>query len=177
MEATTNQAWDCRWPDPVAVTVAADRILAQRPLDDPALNRKLRVYVRLDPPGIPEDPISAVLVTPWGVERVYWNPPEQLPEIIHAVPLEINSEGLVAPGQGVLLSTSTRSIPVLTAWEPETGHHFIETLLHSVRDFESPEQAIAAIDGEEPPPPPKKSLTQHMEKKISRRGLFGFLDK
>jgi hypothetical protein len=177
MDDLTAQLWDCRWPDPVAITVAANRILEERPLADPALNRKLRVYVRPDPPGLPEDPTSVILVTPWGVERIYWNPPERIPAIIHAVPLEVDDEGRVAAGQGVMLETSKRTIPVLIAWEPEAGHHFVETLLHSVRDYDSPEQAIAAIDGEQPPPLAKKSLTQHMGKKISRRGLFGFLDR
>jgi hypothetical protein len=177
MDATSAQIWDCRWPDPVAIQVAAGRILEERPIEDPALNRKLPVFVRPDPPGIPEDPISVLLVTPWGVERVYWNPPERVPAIIHAAPLEVDEQGLVKSGQGVMLETSKRTIPVLISWEPEAGHHFIETLLHSVRDYDSPQQAIAAIDGEQPPPPAKKSLTQHMEKKISRRGLFGFLDR
>ena len=177
MDDITNQLWDCRWPDPIAIQVAADRILATRPIDDPALNRKMRVYVRPDHPGMPEDPTSAILVTPWAVERVYWNPPEQTPALIHVAPLNVDEEGRIAAGQGVMLETSTRTIPVLIAWEPEAGHHFIETLLHSVRDYESPEQAIAAIQGEEPPPSAKKSLSQHMEKQISRRGLFGFLDR
>ncbi|MBF0456226.1 MAG: hypothetical protein HQL72_15590 [Magnetococcales bacterium] len=177
MEDTTAQMWDCRWPDPVAITVATNRMLQARDPDDPALNRKLRVYVRPDPPGIPEDPISVLLVSPWGVERIYWSPPERDPPILHVAPLEVDSAGRIAAGQGVMLETSKRTVPVLIAWEPEPGHHFVETLLHSVRDYDSPEQAIAAIDGEEPPPSPKKSLSQHMEKKISRRGLFGFLDK
>ncbi len=175
---TTASLWDCRWPDPVAVQVAAQRILAERPEDDPMLNRKLRVYVRPDIPGLPEDPISAVLVTPWAVERVYWNPPEQTPNLIHAAPLKVDDAGRVAAGQGVMLETSQKTVPVLIAWEPETGHHFIETLLHQeqIRNYDSPEQAIAAIQGEETPPQAKKSITQHMEKKITRRGLFGFLD-
>jgi hypothetical protein len=177
MDDTTASLWDCRWPDPVAIQVAADRILASRSQDDPALNRKLRVYVRPDPPGLVEDPISALLITPWAAERVYWNQPEQTPGIIHAAPLEVNDQGRVAVGQGVMLETSKRTVPVLIAWEPETGHHFIETLLHSVRDYDSAEHVIAALDGEEKVPTAKKSLTQHLDKKVSRRGLFSFLDR
>ncbi|MBF0447339.1 MAG: hypothetical protein HQL67_03975 [Magnetococcales bacterium] len=176
MNKTTAPVWECRWPDPVAIKVATDRILAQRSPDDPALNRKIQVIVRPDPPGLADQPNSALLVTPWGVERIYWSPPQQRPAIIHAAPLELDETGRVQAGQGVLLKSGETTIPVLVAWEPETGHHFVETLLHSVRDYDSAQQAIAAIEGTEPTPDKKKSLSQHMEKKISRRGLFGFLD-
>jgi hypothetical protein len=176
MDDTTQQLWDCRWPDPVAIKVAADRILASRDEDDPALNRKLRVHVEADPPSEAEELTSVLLVTPWAVERIYWTPQWLSPAVIHAAPLEIDENGRVASGQGVLLETSQRTIPVLIAWEPETGHHFIETLLHSLRDYDSIEQVMAGLQDEQKVPITKKSLTQHLDKKVSRRGLFGFLD-
>lgn len=178
MDDTKTPLWDCRWPDPVALQVAAERLLQQRDPEDPGLNRKVSVLVRPDPPEGPDEVVSVLLASPWAVERIYWSaPPGQPPPILHAAPLDVDQEGRVAAGQGVMLELERRTVPVLIAWEPETGHHFVETLCHSVRDFHSSEEALQAVQDDRPPPIFKKSLSQHMEKKISRRGLFGFLDR
>ncbi|MBF0095899.1 MAG: hypothetical protein HQM04_03590 [Magnetococcales bacterium] len=166
--------WECRWPDPVALKVASERILQSRPHDDPQLNRRLPIRVQMED-GSPSNPlISALLVTPWAVERIFWSHPGlPTPPIRHAMPLTADSHGRVATGQGVLLQTPARQIPVLTAWEPEVGHHFIEILLTSTHDIDNPEEAMAIALGKKPPTPPKQSLGDHLNKSISRRNLLG----
>ncbi len=167
--------WDCRWPDTMALQVATDRILRSRPLDDPGFNRHLPITVRMDPTPYPDDPTRALLVAPWGVERIYWTPPDSgPPPILHVAELETDGQGRVASGIGVLLETEERQIPVITAWEPETGHYFLETLLHSVRNFNNVETALATALGRKPPPAPKSSLSDHLKKNMSRRNLLGF---
>ncbi|MBF0423040.1 MAG: hypothetical protein HQL73_08610 [Magnetococcales bacterium] len=163
--------WDCRWPDPVALKVATDRIFGAMAVDDPSLNRRLGIIVRMEPPMLDSDPVSAILVTPWAVERVFWhnNREQKDPPILHAGELETTPDGRVAAGQGVVLETSQRTFPVVIAWEPETGHHFVQTLLHEVHEFNSVEAAIrAAFAGKTRP-----RLTQvTLNKEVSRRGLF-----
>ena len=174
-DPTPGPRWDCRWPDAMALQVACDRILSDRSPDDPALNRRLPVTVRMDPLPHADDPVRAVLVTPWGVEYVYWpHTGRASPDVLHAVELETDAEGRVASGIGLLLETRQRQIPVVTVWEPETGHYFVETLLHSVRDFNSVDDALATALGRRPPPAPKTSLSGHLKKTLSRRGLLGF---
>ena len=168
--------WDCRWPDAIALRVATERLLLARGESDPALNQNLPIRVHMDPPENPEDPMRAILVTPWAVERIYWsNPAKGPPPIRHAAALERDQTGRAATGQGVLLETEERQIPVQIAWEPETGHHFVETVLHSVRDFDTPDEAIATALGTQPPPKTKQSLSNHLQKKMSRRRLLGLL--
>lgn len=165
--------WDCRWPDPVALKVASDRLLRNRSLEDTALNRKMNIRVQIEPPKDSETPIRAILVTPWGVERVYWsNPTLESPEVKHAVPLELDDEGRVEAGIGLLLNDEGRQVPVLTAWEPEVGHHFIETLLHSVKNFSSADEAIATALGEKAPPSAQRSVMDHLNHKVRRRDLL-----
>ncbi|MEO5348168.1 MAG: hypothetical protein H7836_00755 [Magnetococcus sp. YQC-3] len=169
-----SPTWDCRWPDPVALQVASERILQSRPADDPSLNRRLAIRVQMDPPDQPTDPIRALLVTPWAVERIYWNNTAQpTPPIRHALPLTADSQGRVMAGLGVILEYATHKVPVLIAWEPEVGHHFVETLLPSVRDCGSVEEAIAVALGRKPLYPPKRSVTDHLSVPVSRRNLFG----
>ncbi|MBF0132861.1 MAG: hypothetical protein HQL75_09790 [Magnetococcales bacterium] len=167
--------WDCRWPDPVALKVANDRLLASLSPDDPSLNRTLGVTVRMEPPDHPNDPVSALLVSPWAVERVFWHhgQPGSPPPIIHVAELELDAHGRVAAGQGVILETQERTVPVVIGWEPETGHHFVHTLLHRVHDFDTVDAAINEALGVHPLAPTHRSLSGHMQKKISRRGLFG----
>ncbi|MBF0420515.1 MAG: hypothetical protein HQL78_10155 [Magnetococcales bacterium] len=168
--------WDCRWPDPVALKVATDRILAARPEDDPDLNRRLAVTVRMEVPGQDGDPVSAILVTPWAVERVFWhfNGSSATPPIRFASELEFDLQGRVAAGQGVILETSQRTYPVVIAWEPETGHHFVQTLLHEVHAFHSVEKAIqSALSGNTPRGRiTQASMAATLDKEVSRRGLF-----
>lgn len=166
--------WDCRWPDPVALTVATERILQSRPQTDPNLNRRLSIRVQMDLPDDPSVPIRALLVSPWAVERIYWNNPAQHhPPIRHALPLTADAQGRVAAGIGVILEFVEQLIPVLTAWEPEVGHHLVETLLPSVQDISSVEEAIAIALGQPHRYPPKQSLTDHLSHTVSRRNLIG----
>ena len=169
-----DPTWDCRWPDPVALQVASERILQSRPADDPSLNRRLTVRVQMIPPDLPIDPVRALLVTPWAVERIYWNnTAHPTPPIRHAVPLTADDQGRVKAGLGVILEYAAHKVPVLTAWEPEVGHHFVETLLPSVKDFGSVEEALAVALGHKPLYPPKRSVTDHLSAPLSRRNLFG----
>lgn len=172
---STPPRWDCRWPDPIALKVAADRILRGRPPEDPAINRKLTIRVQVEPPEDANAPIRAILITPWGVERVYWsNPTQGEPPIQHAAPLEMDAEGRVSAGIGLLLESEGSHIPVLTAWEPEVGHHFVETLLHSVQNFSTVEEAMTTALGNALPYTPKRSITDHLNRTVSRRNLLGF---
>lgn len=165
--------WDCRWPDPVALQVASNRILHSRSPEDPAINRNLSIHVHIDPPKDPNTPIRAILVSPWGVERIYWsNPTLESPPIQHATPLEVDANGRVACGIGLLLEYEDRPIPVLTAWEPEVGHHFVETLLHSVQNFSTVTEAMAAALGDSLPHTPKRSVADRLNRNVSRRDLL-----
>ena len=115
-----------------------------------------------------------MLVTPWRVERVYWsNPTLGDPPVQHAAPLEVDAAGRVVAGLGLLLKSEGERIPVLTAWEPEVGHHFVETLLHSVHDFSTAEEAINAALGNKGKLHPKRSVADHLNKKVSRRNFLG----
>ncbi|HIJ84817.1 MAG: hypothetical protein HW380_2904 [Magnetococcales bacterium] len=172
--STQASNWDCRWPDPVALKVATDRLLAGRPPDDPSLNRSLGVTIRMEPPEDPQNPISALLVSPWAVERVFWHhQPNTLPPIIHAADLELDPQGRVTSGQGVILETKNRTFPVVIHWEPETGHHFIQTLLPQVLDMRTLDEAIRHALGTHSGSLPQSSLSNHLHKKVSRRGLMG----
>ncbi|WP_130469912.1 hypothetical protein [Candidatus Magnetaquicoccus inordinatus] len=168
--------WEWRWPDPVALQVASERILQSRAPDDPNLNRQLKIRVQMESTQHPEAPISALLVTPWAVERIFWHNPhnQPTPPIRHAMPLTSDDEGRVAAGQGVLLEYIDRLVPVLTAWEPEVGHHFIEILLSSTHDLDNPEEAIALALGKKPPTRSKQSVAEHLNKTVSRRNLLGW---
>lgn len=170
--------WDCRWPDPVALQVASERILQSRAPDDPNLNRRLTIRVQMVPPELPTEPTRALLVTPWAVERIYWHNTAQAdPPVRHAAPLTPDAEGRVAAGLGVILEYATLRVPVLTAWEPEVGHHFVETLLPSVRDCLSGDEALAIALGQKPLYPPKRSVTDHLTRPVSRRSLFGIFGR
>ncbi len=170
--------WECRWPDPIALTVASERILQGRPPEDPNLNRRLSIRVQMDPPNHPTAPMRALLVTPWAVERVYWhNPAQPNPPLRHATPLTRDAEGRVAAGLGVLLEYLEELIPVLTAWEPEVGHHFVETLLPSVEGFGSVDEAIAIALGRKPTYPLKRSVTDQLNLSVSRRNLLGIFHR
>lgn len=173
----TSPAWDCRWPDPVALQVAAERLLDGLADTRKKLNRNIKVTVRMEPSPHPDALTRAVIAAPWGVERVYWNPPGVAePPIESAYPLEADEAGRVARGQGMMLDAGKEGKkPILIAWEPETGHYFVETLLHSVLGYSNAEEALRMAGGGgrvEPRKQPKKSVTQHLEKEVSRRGLF-----
>ncbi|MBF0459962.1 MAG: hypothetical protein HQL87_01055 [Magnetococcales bacterium] len=165
--------WECRWPDLVALQVATARLLRDR-TTDPSLNPRLGIRVQRDPSDHPQAPIRALLVTPWAVERVYWNnPARQNPPVRHTIPLLADAHGRVAAGIGVILEYRATDIPVRTAWEPETGHYFVETLLPAVQDLGSVEEAIAVALGRKPLYLPKQSLTDHLSLPVNRRHLLG----
>lgn len=170
--------WDCRWPDPVALRVSAERILRDLPADDPNLNRCLTITVDMDLPNtLSIWAIQTLMVTPWAVERIYWHNPSSshLPPIQYAISLEKESSGRVAAGQGVLLEVSEkRLVPVVIAWEPETGHYFVETLLHCTLEFDTAQAALAAALGEPPESLPTLSIASTLNKEVSRRNLLGF---
>ena len=168
-----SSRWDCRWPDPIALKVASDRTLRARPPQDPALNRRLPIRVHIVPPKSPETAVHAILITPWAVERVYWSNSFEEPEIQHAAPLILDEAGRVAAGIGLLLKYEEIWIPVLTAWEPEIGHHFIETLLHSVHPYSTTDEALAASLGNSVAVSRKHSITEQLNQKLSRRNLLG----
>ncbi|MBF0582824.1 MAG: hypothetical protein HQL80_01170 [Magnetococcales bacterium] len=166
--------WDWRWPDPVALKVAAERILQSRDPDDPTLNRRLSIRIQMDIPDSDGIPVRALMVTPWAVERIYWNSSTQhKPPIRHAFPLTADAQGRVAAGQGVILEFADTLVPVLTAWEPELGHHWVETLLPSVLGIHSVEEAVALALGKKPLSPPKRSVSDHLSLSVSRRKLLG----
>ncbi|MBF0621982.1 MAG: hypothetical protein HQL54_08645 [Magnetococcales bacterium] len=167
-------SWDCRWPDPVAIQVAADRLAHER-YNETTFNPKISVIVRMEDSGDTSKLISAILITPWAVERIFWNnPAEPLPFIESAYPLSKDESGLIESGQGCLLIDETRKIPVTVAWEPEPGHHFIETLLPSVMAFNTAEEAFNAALNRKAPRIPGQSLSAHLKKPVSRRGLLRF---
>ncbi|MEO5377603.1 MAG: hypothetical protein H7832_07460 [Magnetococcus sp. DMHC-6] len=163
--------WDCRWPDPVALQVAAERVLATLSPNHPDINPQLWVQARLTPPR--DELPSAILITPWAVERIYWHLPGTLPSIQSATPLQVDEAGRVAKGQGVILRGKEKTIPVLIAWEPETGHHFVQTILHQVTHLNSNESAMAAALAQENPGiHVPRSVSSRLEQPMDRRGLF-----
>ncbi|MBF0624141.1 MAG: hypothetical protein HQL82_04980 [Magnetococcales bacterium] len=176
MDPDESPRWDCRWPDPVALKVAMERFLLELGTNPDAvgdLHPTMPILVRMETDVGAAGMTTALLVTPWGVERVYWHRRDQgAPPVESAIPLDGDAQGLVDKDQGVLLALGDRLQPALTAWEPETGHYFVETLLHSVRDLNTAEQALAVATGLQPPPPPGRSLTGHMQQPVSRRDLF-----
>ncbi|MEG3638423.1 hypothetical protein [Magnetococcus sp. PR-3] len=168
--------WDCRWPDPVALKVANDRIAHSLDSARPGINAALEVMVELESAARDDGLASALLVTPWAIERVYWLGPGQInPPIQSAVPLEGDHSGRVAGGQGALLETGSGTKPVIIGWEAETGHHFVETIIREVQNYLNSMDAMAAakaVGSTAPNPKIKKSMTTHLEKPVSRRGLF-----
>ncbi|MBF0136728.1 MAG: hypothetical protein H7833_03320 [Magnetococcus sp. DMHC-1] len=176
--------WEFRWPDPVAIQVASERILRElrtRASADgtelTSLNLRLPVMVRMESTAGAEELARALLLTPWGVERIYWHPhgQEQSSIIESAFPLEADTEGRVAKGQGVLLRVAGSPRPVLIGWEPETGHYFVETLLHSVQEFDTIEEAFNMAQGVRPLRKPKMpTISDQMQRQVSRRQLLGF---
>ncbi|MBF0141954.1 MAG: hypothetical protein HQL57_02360 [Magnetococcales bacterium] len=166
-------SWDLRWPDPVAIKVAGERLLPEVEKSGRELNWRLPVVVQMEfPPDSTALP-RGLLVSPWGVERIYWGRPGKgTPPVRSALPLEPDEAGRVARGQGVLLTTETGERPVVIAWEPETGHHFVESLLSSVVCVLSVEEAIQRALGEAGPPAPARSISSHLERPVGRRALF-----
>ncbi|MBF0188458.1 MAG: hypothetical protein HQL50_11100, partial [Magnetococcales bacterium] len=170
--------WDCRWPDPVAMQVAHDRIRLTLDPDRPDLNMRLPTTVRMEPaPASESDPLPrALLVTPWAAERVFWGLPDgSAPPISSAFPLQGDDEGRVDTGQGVVLHADGTDIPVIIGWEPETGHFFSETLLKPILNYTRADEVLQIALGERPTPTKSKSLSNHLEHQVSRRSLFGFL--
>jgi hypothetical protein len=169
--------WDCRWPDPVALKVSATRILRTLPENDPAINRKLTITVEMELNDDYSGEVRALLVTPWAVERIHWHSPTQgtTPPIRFAMPLEQDADHRVAAGQGVLLELEGGElVPVVTAWEPETGHYFVETLLHHTQEFDTAQTALEVALGKPMSTPPKRSISATMNRSVSRRGLLKF---
>lgn len=168
--------WDCRWPDPVAIKVATERLLAELPQDRPDLNLRLPVTVRLETEAITPRLTRALLVTPWAVERIYWSAPAlPAPPLEVAAPLDKDELDRPCKGQGAILRADDGNRPVVIAWEPETGHYFVETLLSPLLEFTTPEEAMATATGAAPPPPPRKAMTSHLQTEVSRRGFLRFL--
>ncbi|MBF0612346.1 MAG: hypothetical protein G8345_12335 [Magnetococcales bacterium] len=177
--------WDCRWPDPVALRVASERILDGLSGSRTDVNWRIGLQVEMEGVPAPGGFPNALLISPWGVERVYWSPfGTEAPPIQSAAPLVADDQGRVAAGQGVLLLTEPKPTPVLIGWEPETGHHFIQSLIGNMLPYEDGHQAmmaafavekrggswVAASTGgvvEEEP--------SRLQKPVSRRGMFGFL--
>lgn len=176
--ASGNSPWDCRWPDPIALQVAAQRILEGLPPERPGLNRRLAITVRLEvAPGDPGRP-RALLVTPWAVERVHWAPPGSTdPPLRSAYTPARDANGRIAAGQGMLLEGEGGMIPVVVAWHPETGHYFVERLIPSVLPFDTREEALAAVahTGAAAARPAHRTLEGTLERPTSRRGLLGLL--
>ncbi|MBF0627530.1 MAG: hypothetical protein HQL91_04840 [Magnetococcales bacterium] len=169
--------WDCRWPDPVALKVSATRILRTLPENDPALNRRLAITVEMELNDDYSGEIRALLVTPWAVERIHWHTPGlgSIPRIRHAMDLEVDDAGRVAAGQGVLLECDDgRLVPVVIAWEPETGHYFVEALLHHTEGLATAREALDVALGKPLPQPVRQSVSSSMNRTVSRRGLLKF---
>ncbi|MGN7611308.1 hypothetical protein ACQZV8_04390 [Magnetococcales bacterium HHB-1] len=169
--------WDCRWPDPVALQVASERILQELPSDHSEVNPRLSVVVQMEPlPTHHEDaPPRALLVTPWAVERVYWNPPghTEAPPIHSAYPLACDEFGQVEKNQGALLEVEEgKRLPVMISWEPETGHTFNQTLIENVHPFLSSEEALRAAIHTADPKKPSQSVSNHLKKTVDRRAFF-----
>ncbi|MBF0153394.1 MAG: hypothetical protein HQL64_06625 [Magnetococcales bacterium] len=184
IHADSPPRWEFRWPDPVAIQVASERILRetldQAKADGVELtdfNLRLPVMVRMESSPFTEELAHALLVAPWGVERVYWHPPnqQQSPAIESAYALEADANGNVAKGQGVLLRVAGNLKPVLIGWEPETGHYFVETLLHSVREFDTAGEVFAMASRAYPLYKPEtQTVSSQMQRQVSRRQLFSF---
>ncbi|MBF0614449.1 MAG: hypothetical protein G8237_04190 [Magnetococcales bacterium] len=177
MEEESGPVWDCRWPDPVALKVSATRILRNLPEKSPELNRNLAITVEMELNDDYSGDVRALLVTPWAVERIYWHSPTRGndPPIRHAMALEADGAGRVAAGQGVLLELEDRQlVPVVTAWEPETGHYFVETLLHHTQGFDTAQSALDRALGKPLTRPTRQSVSSTMQRNVSRRGLLKF---
>ncbi|MBF0341190.1 MAG: hypothetical protein HQL95_09560 [Magnetococcales bacterium] len=175
---SAGPVWDCRWPDPVAIKVSATRILRTLPEDSPELNPRLAITVEMEMSEDLHGEVTALLVTPWAVERIHWHPAHLGvdPPVRHAIPLEVNASGRVAAGQGVLLELDggNRLLPVVIAWEPETGHYFVETLLHHTQGYDTARSALDAALGKPLSRPVTQSITSTMHREVSRRGLLKF---
>lgn len=162
--------WDFRWPDPVAMQVAATRLLGDR--QNESLNLGIGIRAQLEGDLAFEECTRGLLVSPWAVERLFWcSPGIQRPPMQSAYELTINEQGWFAAGQGVILLLE-RQIPVLTAWEYETGHYFVQTLLAPVTSFRSADEAMAAALGT--PLAAAPTLKQTLDQPVSRRHLFAF---
>ncbi|ABK43192.1 hypothetical protein Mmc1_0671 [Magnetococcus marinus MC-1] len=175
MPSQAEFVWDCRWPDPVALKVANDRLAEALDGERAGLNPALEVMVEMESAARDDGLASALLITPWAIERVYWLGAGQLaPPVQSAYPLEGDAQGRVAAGQGVLLHTAKGATPVVIAWEPETGHHFAQVLLPQVQNYINSYDAMAAAKavGGAQPHRTKQSLSNHLDKPVSRRGLF-----
>ncbi|MBF0163129.1 MAG: hypothetical protein HQM01_01280 [Magnetococcales bacterium] len=169
--------WDCRWPDPVALKVSATRILRQMPEKSPELNHNLIITVEMELNDDFTGEFRALLVTPWAVERIFWHSPTlgTAPPVKHAMRLETDESGRVAAGQGVLLEVEVdRLVPVVIAWEPETGHYFVETLLHHTQGFDTAQSALDTALGRTQARMGPQSVTAVMNRTVSRRGLLKF---
>ena len=90
-----------------------------------------------------------------------------------ASPLATDAAGRIQSGIALLLACEGKQLPVLTAWEPEVGHHFIETLLHTVQPFATAEEAMAAATGKDRETPPTRSIADHLNRRVDRRALLG----
>ncbi|MBF0271264.1 MAG: hypothetical protein HQL98_04175 [Magnetococcales bacterium] len=173
----TPPVWDCRWPDPVALKVSATRILRDLPEESPELNRNLAITVEMELNDDYSGEIRALMVTPWAVERIHWHSSHQgsEPPIRHAMGLETDDTGRVAAGQGVLLELEGgKLVPVVIAWEPETGHYFVETLMHHTQGYDTARSALEAALGKAPDPSATQSISSTMNRSVSRRGLLKF---
>ncbi|MBF0158276.1 MAG: hypothetical protein HQL58_02015 [Magnetococcales bacterium] len=173
MSDLSSPSWDFRWPDPVASRVASERLLEAMPPDQAGLNHRIMVTIRLETDGDRDVVTSALLATPWAVERIYWKAPmfEGTMPIASAMPLEADETGRVAAKQGVILTLQQRRIPVLTAWEPETGHYLVEVLESPVLEYAHAEAALAAV-GVNPLSQPPRHWSQQIQKPVSRRSLI-----
>ncbi|MBF0261437.1 MAG: hypothetical protein HQL97_06380 [Magnetococcales bacterium] len=172
-----DPVWDCRWPDPVALKVSATRILRQMPEKSPELNHNLIITVEMELNDDFTGEFRALLVTPWAVERIFWHSPTlgTAPPVKHAMSLDADESGRVAAGQGVLLEVEVdRLVPVVIAWEPETGHYFVETLLHHTQGFDTAQSALDTALGRTQARMGPQSVTAVMNRTVSRRGLLKF---
>ncbi|MBF0322991.1 MAG: hypothetical protein HQL62_08650, partial [Magnetococcales bacterium] len=155
-------------------------MLAQAEVDgveSTGLNLRLPVVTRMESAPDSDELARALLVSPWGVERIYWHPPNRPTDlwIVSAYPPEGDADGKVAKGQGLLLRVQGNLKPVLVGLEPETGHYFVETLLHSVQEFDTIEEAFAAARAMGPSQHPgARSVSDRLQRPVSRRQMFGF---
>ncbi|MEO5366727.1 MAG: hypothetical protein H7831_10300 [Magnetococcus sp. WYHC-3] len=169
-------AWDLRWPDPVALQVASERQRETCNDARPGVNMALPVLVQVEQPFIGSGWARFLLASPWGVACVWYPNPAQTEAVPvrSAFPLNVGPEGRVLPGQGVLLDTAPgQTIPALTAWAPETGHHFVQLLIRNMEGFSTAPQALEAarkLQNQTPERP--VALSRRMEKPVSRRGLL-----
>lgn len=173
-QKTSPGVWDWRWPDPVALKVAAERLLRALPPSRPDLNPRIPIWVQMLTAVTPEAAwVQAVLLSPWAAEKVYWPPPgSDMPPIQSAFPLECDDSGRILSGQGVLLTWDRFVHPVVINWEPETGHYFTESLIQPVERFISLDQLLRAAIGLASPTGPKPTLITRLSQPVSRRRLF-----